>query len=50
MLAEKQVNMYGKRKEPDSIIKGMTKDKLVIGKDDGSDLKMISGPVKLNPQ
>ena len=41
VLADKQVNLYENRKEPDSIIKGMDKEKLVMARDDGSDLKMI---------
>jgi hypothetical protein len=40
-LADKQVNMYEKTKDPESIIKRITKDQLVMESGDGSDLKMI---------
>lgn len=40
VLADKKVNMYEKKEEPDSVIMSMSSGQLVMGRGDGSDLKM----------
>jgi hypothetical protein len=40
-LPDKRVNMYENRKDPDGIITGLTREHLVMGRGDGSDIKMI---------
>lgn len=45
-MAGRQVKIYEKKVEPESLIKGIKKEQLLLESADGDDLKMIFEPVK----